>query len=55
MRDNRALIGERIVTIKGIPYKLENYYPWLCKDEAEFLLLEERKNKATINRKKFCR
>ncbi len=52
MRDNRALIGERIVTIKGIPYKLENYYPWLCKDEAEFLLLEERKKQSNYKSKK---
>ncbi|EPT0360710.1 recombinase family protein [Enterobacter cloacae subsp. dissolvens] len=52
MRDNRALIGERTVTIKGISYKLENYYPWLCKDEAEFLLLEERKKQSNYRSKK---
>ena len=52
MRDNRALIGERTINLRGVPYKLENYYPWLCKDEAEFFLLEKRKQQNNYKSKK---
>lgn len=52
MRDNRALIGERNVKVEGVEYKLENYYPWLCKDEAEFLTLAERKSQNKFTAKK---
>jgi len=52
MRDNRALIGERVVKAGGVTYKLDNYYPWLCKDEAEFLTLAERKQQNKYKAKK---
>lgn len=56
MRDNRALIGERTINLRGVPYKLENYYPWLCKDEAEFFLLEKRKQQNNYkSKKRWCR
>jgi DNA invertase Pin-like site-specific DNA recombinase len=41
MRENRALIGERTLKVKNIPYVLHNYYPALCKSESEFLKLQE--------------
>ena len=52
MRDNRALIGERTINVGGATYKLDNYYPWLCKDEAEFLTLAERKQQNNYKAKK---
>lgn len=52
MRDNRALIGERVVKAGGVTYKLDNYYPWLCKNEAEFLTLAERKQQNNYKAKK---
>ncbi|WP_065419810.1 recombinase family protein [Enterobacter asburiae] len=52
MRDNRALIGERTINVAGATYKLDNYYPWLCKDEAEFLTLAERKQQNNYKAKK---
>lgn len=52
MRDNRALIGERTINVAGATYKLDNYYPWLCKDEAEFLTLAERKQQNNYKGKK---
>ncbi|WP_320734915.1 recombinase family protein [Enterobacter kobei] len=52
MRDNRALIGERTITAGGATYKLDNYYPWLCEDEAEFLTLAERKQQNNYKAKK---
>ncbi|HGA2238640.1 TPA: recombinase family protein [Enterobacter roggenkampii] len=52
MRDNRALIGERTINVGGATYKLDNYYPWLCKDEAEYLTLAERKQQNNYKAKK---
>ncbi|AUU05389.1 recombinase family protein [Raoultella planticola] len=52
MRDNHALIGERTINVAGATYKLDNYYPWLCKDEAEFLTLAERKQQNNYKAKK---
>ncbi|HBN1732121.1 recombinase family protein [Escherichia coli] len=52
MRDNRALIGERTINAGGATYKLDNYYPWLCKDEAEYLTLAERKQQNNFKAKK---
>lgn len=52
MRDNRALIGERTINVAGVTYKLDNYYPWLCNDEAEFLTLAERKQQNNYKAKK---
>ncbi|MDU7794577.1 MAG: recombinase family protein [Citrobacter freundii] len=52
MRDNRALIGERTINVGGATYKLHNYYPWLCKDEAEYLTLAERKQQNNYKAKK---
>lgn len=52
MRDNHALIGERKIKVEGITYKLVNYYPWLCKDEAEFLTLAVRKQQNKYKAKK---
>lgn len=43
MRESRALIGERTIKIDGRTVKLENYYPPLCKNEVEFLKLQELK------------
>ncbi|UAN64747.1 recombinase family protein [Serratia sp. JSRIV006] len=43
LRENRALIGERTINIDGQSYKLQGYYPSLCKDEAEFIKLQELK------------
>ncbi len=43
MRESRALIGERTINVDGQTYKLHGYYPLLCKNEAEFLKLQELK------------
>ncbi|WP_375752591.1 recombinase family protein [Enterobacter roggenkampii] len=52
MRDNRALIGERTIKVGGQSYKLQNYYPLLCKDETEFLILAEKKAQNNFKSKK---
>ncbi len=52
MRDNRALIGERTIKVDGQSYKLCNYYPALCKDETEFLILAEKKKQNKFISKK---
>ncbi|HGH5996673.1 TPA: recombinase family protein [Morganella morganii] len=52
MRENRALIGERKINIQGKKYILENYYPKLCKDENEFILLQELKKQNNHKSKK---
>lgn len=52
MRDNRALIGERTIKVGGQSYKLQNYYPMLCKDETEFLILAEKKAQNNFKSKK---
>ncbi|WP_034458621.1 recombinase family protein [Buttiauxella noackiae] len=43
MRESRALIGERTITIGAQTHKLHDYYPALCKNETEFLKLQELK------------
>ncbi|MGX9273489.1 recombinase family protein [Pantoea ananatis] len=45
MRKNKALYGERTLNINGKAFKLDNYYPSLCVDEAEYLRLQELKKK----------
>jgi len=53
MRENRALIGERTIKVNGQPpFKLNNYYPWLCKDEAEFIKLQEMRKQNKYQSKK---
>lgn len=52
MRDNRALIGERTIKVGGQCYKLQNYYPLLCKDETEFLIPAEKKTHNNFKSKK---
>ncbi|MDT7116111.1 recombinase family protein [Citrobacter braakii] len=52
MRNNRALIGERTMKVGGQIYKLKNYYPLLCKDEAEYLVLAEKKEQNNFKSKK---
>lgn len=43
MRESRALIGERKIKISNTNFTLSDYYPPLCKDEVEYLLLQELK------------
>ncbi|TWD33392.1 recombinase family protein [Pantoea sp. SJZ147] len=45
MRKNKALYGERTLNINGKSFKLDNYYPSLCINEAEYLRLHELKRK----------
>ncbi|HEF0074905.1 TPA: recombinase family protein [Citrobacter youngae] len=52
MRNNRALIGERTMKVGGQIYKLKNYYPLLCKDETEYLVLAEKKEQNNFKSKK---
>lgn len=40
MRANRALMGEKIITVNGQTYRLDNYYPPLC-TETEFARLQD--------------
>ncbi|WP_413732271.1 recombinase family protein [Sodalis sp. RH20] len=40
MRRNRALMGDRDLSIAGVSYRLENYYPPLC-SAAEFAKIQE--------------
>lgn len=40
LRKNKALIGERTLKVRGVEYKLDNYYPALC-TETEFAQLQD--------------
>lgn len=52
MRESRALIGERTITIGKQIHKLQGYYPALCKNEVEFLKLQELKTQNAHKSKK---
>ncbi|WP_455915101.1 recombinase family protein [Pantoea agglomerans] len=43
MRESRALIGERRIKLIESDNTLKNYYPTLCKNETEYLKLQELK------------
>ncbi|QFH40439.1 recombinase family protein [Klebsiella pneumoniae] len=52
MRESRALIGERQINIGSHTYTLRDYYPCLCKNEVEFLHLQELKGQNSYKSKK---
>lgn len=52
MRGNRALIGKRTLKVNGVTHVLNNYFPQLCTDEAEFLKLRELKEQNKFISKK---
>lgn len=46
MRLNRAMIGQKVITVNGLTYRISDYFPKLCTD-TEFALMQEisKKNK----------
>lgn len=47
MRLNRAMIGQKVITVNGLTYRLSDYFPQLCTD-TEFALMQEISQKNRI-------